>query len=95
MEVQPSLSCAETGQTPIWFAALLAWQCGAVERAERSRISWRCCAGRALYTNLGPGAEQIHPFGISLERGETLAVWWPPGETTYLLEVYDGVATES
>jgi hypothetical protein len=71
--------------TPIWFAALVANGCMARDRA----VSWRCSSGKALYTNSGGDAEQIHPFGVSLRSGETLAVWWQPGETAYTLEVYN------
>jgi hypothetical protein len=73
---------------PIWFAALVANGCTAMERAEGRAVSWRHKAGKALYTNSAREAEHIQPFGVSLRRGETLAVWWQPGETAYTLEVY-------
>ncbi len=74
--------------TPIWFAALVANGCTAKHRAGHRSVNWRCNSGKALYTNSARDAEQIHPFGVSLRRGETLAVWWKPGETAYTLDVY-------
>jgi len=76
-------------QAPIWLAALLANRCMATDRAGGRAVHWRCRSGKALYTNSARDAEHIHPFGVSLRRGETLAVWWRPGETGYTLEVYD------
>jgi hypothetical protein len=73
---------------PIWFAALVANGCTAMDCAEGREVSWRHKSGKALYTNSARDAEHIHPFGVSLRRGETLAVWWQPGETAYTLEVY-------
>lgn len=78
--------------TPIWFAALVANRCTATDRAEDRAVSWRCSSGKALYTNSGRDAEHIQPFGVSLQRGETLAVWWQPGETAYTLEVYNDIS---
>lgn len=73
--------------TPIWFAALVANGCTATDRAEERAVNWRCRSGKALYTNVAREAEHIQPFGVHLRRGETLAVWWQPGETAYTLEV--------
>ena len=73
---------------PIWFAALVANGCTAMGCAEGRAVSWRHKSGKALYTNSARDAEHIQPFGVSLRRGETLAVWWQPGETAYTLEVY-------
>jgi hypothetical protein len=79
--------------TPIWFAALVANACTAIDRAEGRLVNWRHSSGKALYTNPDREAENIQPFGVSLRRGETLAVWWQPGDTAYTLEVYrDAVA---
>jgi hypothetical protein len=73
---------------PIWFAALVANGCTAMDCAEGRAVNWRHKSGKALYTNSASDAEHIQPFGVSLRRGETLAVWWQPGETAYSLEVY-------
>jgi hypothetical protein len=73
---------------PIWFAALVANGCTASDRAEGRTVNWRHKSGKALYTNSARDAEHIQPFGVSLRRGETLAVWWQPGETAYTLEVF-------
>ena len=80
------------GQTPIWLAALIANQCTATHRTGGRAVNWRCRWGKALYTNCAGDAEHIHPSGVSLRRGERLAVWWQPGETAYTLEVYGAVA---
>ncbi len=74
--------------TPIWLAALVAKGCTARHCAEHRSVRWRCNSGKALYTNSTRDAEHIHPFGVSLRRGETLAVSWKPGETAYTIEVY-------
>jgi hypothetical protein len=78
-------------QMPIWFAALVANGCTANRRSEGRAVDWHCSSGKALYTNSARDAENIQPFGVSLRRGETLAVWWQPGETAYTLEVYGSV----
>jgi hypothetical protein len=74
--------------TPIWLAALFAARCSADDGSEGHAVSWNCIAGRAVYTNAGTNAERIEPLGVSLQRGQTLAVSWMPGETGYTVEVY-------
>jgi hypothetical protein len=73
---------------PIWLDALLATGCRAVSDRECQPIGWRCVAGRAVYTNLNFHRVEIHPLGITIERGETLSVTWEPGETKYTLDVH-------
>ena len=73
---------------PIWLAALNAASCQAAAKGENHAVRWNCAAGRALYTNSGADTETIYPLGVSLERGQTLAVYWMPGETGYSMEVY-------
>ncbi len=73
---------------PIWFAALIASACLAEGNGARHTIRWNCVSGRAVYTNRGREAERIEPLGVRLLGGETLAVYWIPGETSYTLEVY-------
>ena len=73
---------------PIWLAALFAAQCLADDGNQRHAVPWDCVSGRAVYTNDRAAVELIEPLGVSLERGETLAVSWRPGETAYTMEVY-------
>ncbi|MCU1235732.1 MAG: hypothetical protein JWP63_3699 [Candidatus Solibacter sp.] len=73
---------------PIWFAVLMASSCRAKANGENRAIRWDCDAGRAVYTNRGGDAERIEPLGVSLMGGQTLAVYWMPGETAYTVEVY-------
>ena len=73
---------------PIWFAVLMASSCRARVNGENREIRWDCVSGRAVYTNCGGDAERIEPLGVSLMGGQTLAVYWMPGETAYTLEVY-------
>ena len=73
---------------PVWLSALVAAQCLATDGNQRHDVPWDCVAGRAVYTNAGATAEFIEPLGVSLERGETLAISWRPGETAYTMEVY-------
>jgi hypothetical protein len=74
--------------TPIWLSALVAARCSVDDGGEGHCVSWKCISGRAIYTNGGASAERIEPLGVDLETGQTLAVFWMPGETTYTLEVY-------
>ena len=76
------------GGFPIWFAVLMASSCLARANGENHAIRWDCVSGRAEYTNHGGDAERIEPLGVSLMGGQTLAVYWMPGETAYTLEVY-------
>jgi hypothetical protein len=78
----------EARSTPIWMAALVAARCSADDGGGGHCVSWNCISGRAVYTNGGAGAERIEPLGVNLETGQTLAVCWKPGETTYTMEVY-------
>lgn len=73
---------------PIWLAALSATGCLATRNGEGHEVSWDCVEGRALYTNSGADSETIQPLGVSLAGGETLSVYWMPGETGYTVEVY-------
>jgi hypothetical protein len=84
--LEPRPAAAEPA--PIWFAALSATQCRAVGNGEDRSVRFEYVAGRALYTNCSPNPESINPLGVTLQRGQTLAVYWVPGETGYTLEVY-------
>jgi hypothetical protein len=73
---------------PIWLAALLAMPCHATSDTEHREVLWSCIAGRAVYTNSSTETEFIQPLGVKLQRGDTLAVFWTPGESAYTVEVY-------
>lgn len=73
---------------PVWLAALFAAGCRATDGSRGHAVPWVSASGRAVYTNAGPTAKRIEPLGVSLEPGQTLAVWWGPGETAYSVEVY-------
>ena len=73
---------------PVWFAALINAHCQALMNGTPRTVRWSCVSGRAQYTNFGPDAELIQPFGIRLHGGHTLAVSWLPGDSTYNLEVF-------
>ncbi|MCX6627529.1 MAG: hypothetical protein NTW28_07870 [Candidatus Solibacter sp.] len=73
---------------PIWLAVLLATPCEARRNGENHTVLWNWDSGRALYTNAGRDAEHIEPLGVSLMGGQTMAVYWMPGETAYTVEVY-------
>ncbi len=75
---------------PIWMAALSATTRLARQNGSDQAVSWDCISGRALYTNAGSDTETIEPLGVSLKSGQTLAVYWMPGETGYTMEVYAG-----
>ena len=74
--------------TPIWLAALIATRCEAKRAGAGSAVSWKSVCGKAVYTNAGADTELIQPLGVALRGGQTLAVSWTPGETSYTLEVY-------
>ena len=79
----------ETGEpVPIWLAALMATSCQAKANGEDHNVRWDCVAGRAVYKNSHRAAERIEPLGVSLLRGQTLAVTWVPGDTAYTMEVF-------
>jgi hypothetical protein len=73
---------------PIWLSVLMATSCQARSDDSNHDVQWDRVAGRAEYTNFGHDAERIEPLGVSLLVGETLAVYWIPGETAYTMEVY-------
>jgi hypothetical protein len=73
---------------PIWLAVLIATSCHARSSQGRHDVRWDCVSGRAIYTNYGRDAERIEPLGVNLQGGETLAVYWIPGETAYTFEVF-------
>ena len=95
----PAMSCrpissvleartAASEPAPIWFAALAATRCQATGNGEDRSVRFEYVAGRALYTNASKHTENIDPLGVSLLGGQTLAVYWVPGETAYTMEVY-------
>jgi hypothetical protein len=73
---------------PIWLAALVAARCSADDGSEGHSVCWNWISGRAVYTNAGLNTERIEPLGVDLQTGQTLAVSWMPGDTTYTLKVY-------
>ena len=77
-----------TDPVPIWLSVLLAASCSAKRNGEQHSVRWNCVAGRATYTNPGGDAEHIEPLGVNLMAGQTMAVYWNPGETAYTVEVY-------
>jgi hypothetical protein len=81
-------SLTGTEPAPVWLAALMAVNCQARSNGLHHDICWHAVAGRAVYTNFGNHAENIEPLGVSLPAGDTLAVYWSPGETAYTVEVY-------
>ena len=85
-KLQKHATCAQP--VPIWLAALFAIECRATCGNRHHVVPWDCVSGRAIYTNDGATAEIIEPLAVSLERGETLAVSWRPGETGYTMEIY-------
>jgi hypothetical protein len=70
---------------PIWFAALVAV---AGRTHAGSSVRFEYVSGRAIYTNSSHDTQEIDALGVSLDRGQTLAVYWVPGETSYTMEVY-------
>jgi len=84
--VQENRSCHEP--MPVWLAALVAAGCSARGNALPHEVRWQSRAGRAVYTNFGGCTETIEPLGVTLPSGDTLAVYWIPGETAYTLEIY-------
>ena len=79
-----------SGLVPLWLAALSAAAGLATRTGEGRALSWNCIFGRAFYTNAGVETETIQPLGVRLESGQTLAVWWTPGDTSYSMKVYGG-----
>lgn len=73
--------------TPIWLAALIASCCRATCAGAGETVSWKSVSGKALYTNAGADTEFIHPLGVALQGGQTLAVSWMPGDTAYTVEI--------
>lgn len=84
------VGCERPGgdRLPIWLAALAAARCQVNRNGKHHAVRWSCVSGRALYTNAGADAELIQPLGVHLKGGQTLAVYWLPGETDYTVEVY-------
>ncbi len=72
---------------PVWLAALIAARCAATVEGGIHAVEWNHVRGRAIYTNSGAETEMIHPLGVRLAGGDTVAVSWIPGETAYTVEV--------
>ncbi|MGA2722214.1 MAG: hypothetical protein ABSG79_07340 [Bryobacteraceae bacterium] len=86
--VEPGCQRPAGDPLPIWLAALAAARCQVNRNGQDHAVCWSCVSGRALYTNAGADAELIEPLGVRLQGGQTLAVYWLPGETDYTMEVY-------
>ena len=78
----------ETASRPVWMDALLNADCRAVSAGREQPISWEWKAGRAVYSNTSSETEVIHPLGVRLPNGHTIALHWAPAETTYTVETY-------
>ncbi len=89
-ESSPARSRSVESPAPIWLAALSAATRRARGNGDAETVRWNCVSGRAFYTNAGASVETIHPLGVRLEGGQTLAVWWMPGDTGYTMQVYGG-----
>ena len=74
--------------TPIWMAALIASGCHATAADQDHDVRWHQVSGRAVYTNTSASQEVIQPFGVHLQKGDTVAVTWVPGDTAYTVCVY-------
>jgi len=85
--LQPESAPGRDG-APVWLAALMAVNCQARSNGLHHDVCWHAVAGRAVYTNFGSHPENIEPLGVNLSPGDTLAVYWSPGETAYTVEVY-------
>jgi hypothetical protein len=85
--VQPE-STSGCEPSPVWLTALMAVNCQAKSNDLHHTVRWHSVSGRAVYTNFGSHTERIEPLGVTLPAGETLAVYWLPGETAYTIEVY-------
>jgi hypothetical protein len=72
---------------PIWLSALIATGCAARSHGQEHEVRWNSVAGRAFYTNFGGQQERIEPLGVTLAAGDTLMVYWMPGETSYTVEI--------
>jgi hypothetical protein len=81
-------SAAASEAAPVWMSALIAANCQARSNGLQHTVRWRALSGRAIYTNFGSYTEQIEPLGVHLPAGDTVAVFWSPGETGYTVEVY-------
>lgn len=86
-DVAPEAAMPPSEPIPIWFSALLATHCEVKGDGTGHLVRWNCVSGRALYTNDGTKTQHIEPLGVSLQGGQTLAVSWTPGDTSYTLEV--------
>ncbi len=73
---------------PVWLAALAVSSCVTGRASRDPALRWDCSSGRATYTNYGFELETVQPLGVRLEHGQTVAVYWAPGETGYTVEVY-------
>jgi hypothetical protein len=78
----------ETASRPVWMAALLSADCRAVSAGREQAISWEWRSGRAQYSNTSSETELIHPLGVKLPNGHTIALYWAPAETSYTVETY-------
>jgi hypothetical protein len=75
-----------TGEnTPVWAAALVAAGCVARHEGRVEPVAWRCLDASIRYT--ATEAVVVEPFGLSLDAGDILDVWWQPGDTAYTLSV--------
>jgi hypothetical protein len=71
---------------PVWEAALYAAGCHIQDSdGVACGIEWQSGSGRACYT--ASDAIRIEPLGVALDRGATVEVYWPVGESGYSVDV--------
>ena len=91
LNAEVSRGCAPA---PVWLAALMAVNCQARSNDLQHDVCWHEVAGKAVYTNDNAHPVNIEPLGVNLSAGDTLAVFWSPGETGYTMEVYSDTDNE-
>ena len=75
----------ESVRQPVWFSVLFAAGCVARGLSSSQPIAWSFDGQQAFYTNANAEPVVVAPLGIPLDPGETLAVLWERGETSYSL----------
>lgn len=72
-------------QYPVWVSVLFAAGCVARSRGSARPIAWEFDGEQAFYTNSHSEAVVVDPFDFLLNPGESLAILWERGETSYRL----------
>ena len=81
----PGCGRSDSQANPVWLAALYAAGCVAEGLRLTELVAWSFDGAQALYANSSSDTVVVSPLNMRVEPGQSLAVSWERGATSYSL----------